>query len=101
MYVVCVTILVKPEFLTQFIGATLDNATNTRMEPGNIRFDVSRGEEDPARLFLYEVYQTKEDFVKHQQSEHYLRWKQAVADWQREPRQGVRYQSIFFGNSEQ
>ena len=38
MYVVCVTILVKPEFVTPFLEASLDNARNTRRhEPGNFR----------------------------------------------------------------
>ena len=101
MYVVCVTIFVKPPNVAQFIAATLDNARNTRKEPANLRFDVLRAEEDPNRFFLYESYKTKDDFAKHQQTEHYLRWKQAVADWMVQPRQGVRHQSVFFDNSEQ
>ena len=99
MYVVCVTIFVKPESVTRFLEATFDNAGNTRKEPGNIRFDVLRGEEEPNRFFLYEVYQSKEDFVKHQQTPHYLRWKSAVADWMAQPRQGVRHHPIFFGDA--
>ncbi len=97
MYVVCVTIYVKPESVHQFIEATFDNATNTRKEPGNVRFDVLRAEEEPNRFFLYEAYHAKEDFVKHQQTPHYLRWKSAVADWMAQPRQGVRHNAIFFG----
>ncbi len=45
---------------------------------------------------LYEVYKSKDDFVKHQQTEHYARWKQAVADWMAQPRQGVKHNSVFF-----
>lgn len=101
MYVVCVTILVKPQHAEQFVEATLDNAKNTRKEPGNLRFDVLRAEDDSARFFLYEAYHRKEDFAIHQQTEHYFRWKNAVADWMREPRQGIRHQSIFYENSEQ
>jgi len=100
MYIVSVTIFVKPEAVTQFIAATLDNARNTRQEPGNLRFDVARAEEDPTRFLLYEAYHTKEDFARHQQTAHYLRWKQAVPDWLREPRQGVKHTSIFYGDSE-
>jgi autoinducer 2-degrading protein len=101
MYVVCVTIFVKQPNVEQFKIATLDNARNTRREPANLRFDVLQAEEDPARFFLYEAYKTKDDFTKHQQTEHYLRWKTAVADWMAQPRQGVRHHSIFFGESEQ
>jgi autoinducer 2-degrading protein len=100
MFVVCVTIYVKPEKVPAFIEATLDNAVNTRKEPNNIRFDLSQAEEDPTRFFLYEVYQAKEDFAKHQQTEHYLRWKGAVTDWMREPRVGVKHVPLFFGNDE-
>ena len=84
MFVVSVTVYVKPANLDQFITATMDNARNTRKEPGNMRFDVSRAVDDPGRFLLYEVYNSSEDFVKHQQTEHYLRWKNAVADWMRE-----------------
>lgn len=97
MYVVGVNILVKPEFVNQFMEVALDNATNTRKEPGNIRFDVLRGDEEPNRFFLYEVYQSREDFVKHQQTPHYLRWKNVVGDWTAQPRVGVKYRPIFFG----
>ena len=101
MFVVCVTILVKPECVQQFIAATLDNARNTRKEPENIRFDVLRAEEDQGRFLLYEAYKTKDGHAKHQQTEHYGRWKQSVADWMREPRVGVKHQTLFFDNSEQ
>src|ERR1700677_725173 len=98
MYVVTVTIFVKPEFLEPFIAATLDNARNTRKEPKNLRFDVSQAEAEPTRFLLYEVYQSKEDFVAHQQTAHYFRWKDTIADWMAQPRQGVKHRSIFFGN---
>ena len=100
MYVVSVTVHVKPEFARRFVEAVLDNARNTRREPGNLRFDVSQAEEDPNRFLLYEVYRTKDDFAAHQQTEHYLRWKNGVADWMAQPRQGVRHRAIFHGDAE-
>ena len=99
MYVVAVTIFVKPEHLGPFIEATLDNARNTRNEPGNVRFDVSQAEDDPNRFLLYEAYHSKDDFTKHQQTEHYLRWKSGVADWMAQPRIGVKHKTIFFGDT--
>lgn len=95
MYVVCVTVWVKPGFEDQFITATEDNHLHTRQEPGNVRFDVLQAEEDRSQFFLYEVYKSKDDFVRHQQTEHYLRWKQTVAEWMSKPRQGVRHHSVF------
>jgi autoinducer 2-degrading protein len=100
MYVVAVTIFVKPAHVNEFLAATLDNARNTRRESGNLRFDVLRAEEDPNRFLLYEVYHAKEDFAAHQQTPHYLRWKQAVTDWMAQPRQGVKHHSVFFGDGE-
>jgi autoinducer 2-degrading protein len=99
MYIVTVTIWVKPEHIDAFITATLDNAQNTRNEPGNVRFDVSRCETEPNRFLLYEAYKQKSDFTAHQQTTHYLRWRDSVADFMAQPRQGVKHHSIFFGNS--
>jgi (4S)-4-hydroxy-5-phosphonooxypentane-2,3-dione isomerase len=98
MYVVSVTIFVKPDCVPRFIEATLDNAHNTRLEPGNNRFDVLQSEQDPARFLLYEAYKTADDFVRHQQTPHYLRWKESVSDYMAQPRQGVKHKSLFFGN---
>ena len=98
MYVVSVTIFVKPEFVQKFIEATLDNARNTRHEAGNLRFDVSQCEDDAARFLLYEVYKTKDDFAAHQKTEHYARWRQAVTDWMAQPRQAAKHYSLFFGD---
>ena len=95
MYVVCVTVYVKPEHTEDFIKATEDNHKNTRCEPGNVRFDVCRHAEDPSRFFLYEVYRTALDFSEHQKTAHYLGWKAAVADWMARPREGVKHQSVF------
>jgi len=98
MYIVTVTIWVKPEFVDPFVEATLDNAKNTRLETGNLRFDLSRCESEPGRFLLYEVYRTKDDFTAHQQTPHYFRWKERVADYMAQPRQGVKHHSIFYGN---
>jgi autoinducer 2-degrading protein len=98
VYVVAVTVFVKPEKRDDFLRATLDNARNTRSEPGNVRFDVLQAEDEPTRFLLYEVYQSKEDFTRHQQTDHYLKWKSAVADWMAQPRQGIKHLSRFFDN---
>ena len=100
MYVAAVTVFVKPDHVQAFVEATLDNARNTRREPGNIRFDVLRAEDDPNRFLLYEVYKAKDDFTRHQQTDHYLRWKATVADWMAQPRQGVKHNAIFFGEAQ-
>ena len=95
MYVVCVTIWIKPGFEEKFLEAAKMNHETTRREPGNLRFDVLRHEDDPLRFFLYEAYRTREDFVAHQQTPHYLAWKEIVADGMSQPRQGVKHWSLF------
>ena len=99
MYVVVVNLHVKPDCVDAFVKATLDNARHTRREPDNARFDVVQAEDDPNRFLLYEVYQSQEGFVKHQQTQHYLRWKAAMADAMAEPRQGHKYHSLFYGDT--
>ena len=97
MYVVCVTVYVIPDHAQSFSQATLENARESRKEPGNVRFDVLQAEADPAQFFLYEVYREKEDFARHQQTGHYLKWKDTVAPWMAVPRLGVRHTSLFPG----
>ena len=53
MYVIAATVFVKPPNVEPFLDATLDNARHTRKEPGNLRFDVLRAEDDPTRFLLY------------------------------------------------
>ena len=95
MYVVSVTIHVKPEAVDAFVEATLDNARNTRKEPLNVRFDVLRCESDPNRFLLYEVYKDKGGFEQHQKNDHYFKWRETVADMMAKPREGVKHFSVF------
>ncbi len=95
MYVVCVTVRVIPEKVGPFLEATLENARQSRTEPGNVRFDVLQAEAEPSQFFFYEVYRVKDDFARHQQTPHYQRWKETVAPWMAAPRQGVRHLSCF------
>src|SRR5262245_54677570 len=95
MYVVCVRVHVKAERCDDFAAAILENARGTRRELGNVRFDVLREEADPTRFLLYEVYRSADDFAAHQQTPHYLAWRERVADWMAEPRVGVKHTSLF------
>lgn len=95
MFVLCVRVQVKPEHVEDFRAAILENARATRGEPGNLRFDVLQEEADPRRFFLYEVYRTPEDFPAHQETPHYLAFKDKVANWMAEPRVGTRHRSLF------
>lgn len=95
MYVVCVQVQVFPEFTDEFIAATLENAAATRLEPGNARFDVLRQNDAQTHFFLYEVYRDEEGFKAHQQTTHYLKWKERVAPMMAVPRVGTKHCSLF------
>lgn len=94
MYVTLVHVHVKPENVEDFIRASLENARESLKEPGNLRFDVLQLEEDPTRFILYEAYRTAEDSAAHKKTPHYLKWREAVADWMAEPRKGVVYRGL-------
>lgn len=94
MYAITVQLKVKPERVDEFLALTLENATSAREEPGCLRFDVLRNEKEPDRFFFYEVYRTTLDHKAHQETAHYLRWKDDVADLLAEPRVGARWTNL-------
>ena len=95
MYVVVVNVSVNPDAVARFVTATRDNHLHTRNEPDNLRFDVLRRNDDPNRFVLYEVYTSEAGFALHQQTEHYLRWKEAVQPMMAEPRAPQKCTSLF------
>lgn len=95
MFVVCVTVRIVPRQADAFIAATVANAAATRLEAGNLRFDVLRAADDMNRFFLYEVYRDEEAFREHQRTAHYASWMELVAPWMAEPRVGVKHISLF------
>ena len=94
MQVTIVHVHVKPEHVEDFLEATRENHLASVREPGNLRFDVLQLEEDPTRFVLYEAYENEAAAAAHKQTDHYLRWRETVADWMAEPRQGVRYHGL-------
>lgn len=100
MHIVLVHVHVKESRLDDFIQATLENAHHSVQEPGIVRFDVLQQVEDPTRFVLVEVYRQPEDQVKHRETAHYQKWRDAVAEMMAEPRQGIRYINLFPSDEE-
>lgn len=94
MQVTLVHVLVKPENVQDFIQASLENSRESVKEPGNLRFDVMQSPDDPCRFVLYEAYAAPEDAAAHKNTPHYQKWRDTVADWMAEPRQGIRYEGL-------
>jgi len=95
MHVTLVHVQVKPDHINDFIAATKRNHEASIKEWGNRRFDVLQSPDNPTHFVLYEVYLSAEDAAAHKQTEHYLVWRNTVADWMAEPRQGIRYNGLF------
>ena len=94
MVVTAVMVHVRSDHVDDFIEETARNHAASVEEPGNTRFDVLQSEEDPARFLLYEAYDSKQAAAAHKDTEHYKRWRERVADWMAEPRQGIKYTGI-------
>ena len=95
MYVTLVYVHVKPERVADFIDAIRSNHEASVREPGNLRFDILQSAEDPTRFVAYEAYTDEAAAKAHKETAHYQDWRDAVADWMAEPRQGVRYDGLF------
>ena len=99
MIVVHVHVHVKPEYVDEFIQATLENAQRSLNEPGIVRFDVIQRVDDPAKFILVEVYRNEEATLQHKETEHYKKWRDTVAPMMAEPRSSVRFRNIFPADS--
>ncbi len=95
MYVTIVYVSVKPGNVEAFKEACRLNHEGSVREPGSVRFDILQSADEPTRFVLYEAYKTQQDAAAHKETPHYLAWRETVADWMAEPRQGVTYQDIF------
>ena len=95
MHVTIVHVYVSAGHIDDFIEATRLNHEASVSEPGNLRFDVLQSADDPARFVLYEAYRTAADAASHKQTSHYLSWRDTVADWMAEPRQGIPFHGLF------
>jgi autoinducer 2-degrading protein len=95
MIVTLVHVWVKENFINEFIKVTIENHTQSVKEPGNLRFDILQDATNPAKFVLYEAYESEAAAAEHKENAHYLKWRDAVADWMMQPRQGVRHNIIY------
>ena len=84
-----VKLYIKEECIEQFKEISFYNSKNARKEPGNLRFDVHQSADDPKLFFLHEVYKSDEAIAYHRETEHYKKWRDAVADMMEKPREGI------------
>ena len=95
MHIVHVHVQVKEEHIQGFIAATLENARSSLQEAGVARFDFVQSQDDPSRFVLVEAYRTPNDQLRHRETAHYLKWRDAVAEMMAAPRRPEKYTNLF------
>ena len=98
MLIAVVSIHVKPDAVDAFKAASIDNATNSHLEPGVVRFDLTQQLDDPTRFVLIEVFRDEAAQARHRETAHYDRWREAVAGMMASPRTAVRLANVFPGD---
>ena len=99
MFIAHVFVHVKEDLIEAFKVATIENAQNSIQEPGIARFDVIQEQDDPTRFVLVEVYRTAEDPARHKETDHYLEWRDTVAEMMAEPRSAIKYRNDYPGEN--
>lgn len=95
MFVTIVNVTVKEKHVDDFIKASRVNHEKSIREDGNMRFDVLQSPDDPTQFILYEAYQSQQHAAAHKDTQHYSTWRETVAEWMAEPRQGTVYNGLY------
>ena len=95
MLVVHVHVQVKPEDLEAFLVESRRNAAASLEEPGVRRFDLLQDEGDTTHVVLNEVYVDQAAADAHKATDHYARWREAVAEMMAQPRRSTRFTAAF------
>ena len=95
MIVTLVHVWVKESSVAEFIRVTIENHIQSVKESGNLRFDILQDADNLTKFVLYEAYETETAAVAHKGTAHYLKWRDTVADWMMQPRQGIRHNIVY------
>lgn len=86
---------VKPEMVEAFMEATVKNAAGSIKEPGVLRFDLLKQQDDPAKFVISEVYKSAEAIAAHKETAHYAEWVRYAEPMLSGPRSKMAYNNIF------
>jgi len=98
MLIVHVHIVVKPDCIDAFKEATIENARQSRKEPGIARFDVIQQNDEPTRFVLVEVYRSVAATAAHKETPHYAAWRDRAEPLMAAPRTRQQYTNVFPGD---
>ena len=91
LHIIHAPLPIKPERVDDFIESLKGDAIgSTREEPGCLRFDVYQNVDNPAELYLYEVYVNQAAFDYHAKTPHIQEWRKTVENWYAGERGGGR-----------
>ena len=94
MNMIIVRLEVKPDRVNDFLNLVTFNATESRKEPGNLRFDVVRSVDSPTLFRLYEVYRDEAAVAAHQATAHYAKWRAEIEGLLVTPRLSEKFTSV-------
>lgn len=76
-YVLEVELTINEGAMDEFMRVVLENAQNSRKEPGCLRFDVLRPDDASNNVVLYEIYVDEGGFGAHRETAHYAKFDAA------------------------
>ena len=76
-YVLEVEFVINEGKMDEFMRAVLENAANSRKEPGCLRFDVLRPDDAQDSVVLYEIYVDEGGYNAHRETAHYAKFDAA------------------------
>jgi (4S)-4-hydroxy-5-phosphonooxypentane-2,3-dione isomerase len=70
-----IEVRVKASALDEFLKIIKNDAIHSEQdEPGCIRFDVLRDNDDPLKFYFYEIYKDEAAQAAHRQMPHFAEW---------------------------
>jgi (4S)-4-hydroxy-5-phosphonooxypentane-2,3-dione isomerase len=94
MIVRVIRVHVKPESARAFEQATVENHRGSIAEPGVLRFDVLRSNDQPGEYVLYEAYADEQANAAHRETAHYKKWRDAVAPMMARDRESAAFSVV-------
>lgn len=79
MFSVIVKAEIQPDRIAEFLKIMEINSSESRKEPGCLRFDVLRSQEVPNQFFFYELYKNSAAMDYHKQQSHFQAWSKFKA----------------------
>ena len=74
MICMLIEVHVKKSALDEFLKVIKHDAVQSEAEPGCLRFNVLRDNEDPLKFYFYEVYKDEEARQAHRKTPHFAEW---------------------------